>query len=473
VGRSLSEGGLVAGFIGRPEPPERRDLEAALGFQLAVTVSLAAAFTAGALPFGSDGLVLAVMAWSVPLTSFRIPASLVLERELIYGPVATVEVVEAVSFYAIAVALVAAGLGVAGVAVAAVLRAALGSIVMAKLGPVGWVPPRWEIARVRDVLGFGVRVQEVGAVNLVREQGLSVGIAAIAGLGVLGLWTLAYRVMQVPQLLFGSLRRVFFPALARLLDTGQLPRPLVERSIGLVGVAGALVVPALVAGAQALMPALLGPEWDEVPPVLLWSALGLMIGTPIGTVAGGYLFAAGDPRAVLRCVVAKTVAWLVVAFALVGPLGPEAAGLGWVAGGVAEAASFGIALKRRTGARLVRAAAVPLIVAAAAGVIGWLVAGSAEPSVWLALGAALAALAVAVLGLLLLSRALLLELTDLVRTAVSRSEQAPGGGGGIRTHEGPDGPFRLSRPAHSTALPPLREGPSYRDAGSSTGGAPN
>jgi O-antigen/teichoic acid export membrane protein len=421
IGRSLSEGGLVAGFIGRPAPPERRDLEAALAFQLAVTVGLAAAFSAAAVPFGDDGAVLAIMAWSVPLTSFRIPASLVLERELIYGPVATVEVLEAVSFYAFAVALVAGGAGVAGVAVAAVLRAGLGTLVMARLGPVGWVRPRWEFSRIRGVLGFGLRVQQAGALNLVREQGLSVGVAAIAGLGVLGLWTVANRVMQVPQLLFGSLKRIFFPAIARLVDSGQLPGAIVERSIGLVGVGGVLIVPALVAGAQALLPAVLGPEWDGVPPILIWSGLGLMIGTPIGTVATGYLYATDEPRVVLRCIVAKSVAWLLVAFTLVGPLGPEAVGLGWVAGGAAEAVGFGVALKRRTGARLTRVAGVPLALAAGAGGVGCMVAASAEPTVWLALGAALSALAVAGLGLLLLSRAMLLETIQLARAALRRS----------------------------------------------------
>jgi O-antigen/teichoic acid export membrane protein len=456
VGRSLSEGGLVAGFIGRRAPPERRDLEAALGFQLAVTVVLAAAFSAGAVPFGADGVVLAVMAWSVPLTSFRIPASLVLERQLLYGPVATVEVVEAVCFYVAAVALVVAGAGVAGVAAAAVLRAALGSLVMARIGPVGWLRPRWDFDRIRGVLGFGVRVQQVGVLNLAREQGLSVGIAAIAGLGVLGLWTLANRVMQVPQLLFGSLKRISFPAIARLLDGDGVPRVVIERSIGLVGVGGVLIVPALVAGAQPLMPAVLGPEWDEVPPVLILSALGLMIGTPIGTVAVGYLYATDDPRAVLRCVALKSIAWLAVAFALVGPLGPEAVGLGWMAGGVVEALAFGVALRRRTGARLMRAAGVPLVLAAGAGGAGCLVASAAEPTVWLAAVAGLAALGVAVAGLLLVSRGLLLEVVGLARTALARPDGEQGGGGGIRTHEGPDGPFRLSRPVHSTALPPLR-----------------
>jgi PST family polysaccharide transporter len=411
IGRSLSEGGLVAGFIARAAPPDRRDLEAGLGFQLAVTTGLAAAFTAGALPFGEDGAVLALMAWSVPLTSFRIPASLLLERELRYGAVATVEVIEAVAFYVVGVALVAAGLGVWGVALAAVLRSALGTAAMARLGPVGWVRPRWDVARIRPVLGFGLRVQQVGAVHLAREQSLSVGVAAIAGLGVLGIWTLAYRVLQVPQLFFGQLKRIAFPAVARLLETGEAARGVVERAVGLVAVGGALLVPPMVAAAPAFLPAVLGAEWDSVPAALAWGALGLMAGTPIATVAVGYLYATGDTRTALRCVVLRSVVWLAVALALVRPVGPEAVGVGWAVSGVVEACAFAMAL-RPIRARVLGAAAVPLALATAAGGAGWLVGTSAEPSVPLALAAALVAAAVAGVGLLALRRA---ELRDAVR----------------------------------------------------------
>ena len=63
---------------------------------------------------------------------------------------------------------------------------------------------------------------------------------------------------------------------------------------------------------------------------------------------------------------------------------------------------------------------MPLLLAAGAGGIGCLVASSAEPSVWLAVGAGLAALTVAALGLLLVSRSILLETLRLARTALRR-----------------------------------------------------
>ena len=426
VGRSLSEGGLVAGFIARPSSPDRADLEAALAFQLTVTMGLAAAFTAGALPFGEEGAVLALMAWSVPLTSFRIPASLVLERELRYGAVATVEAVEAIAFYAAGVALVAAGLGVWGVALAAVLRSALGTAAMARLGPLGWVRPRWDFARIRPVLGFGLRVQRVGIVHLTREQSLSVGVAAIAGLGVLGVWTLAYRILQVPQLFFGQLKRIAFPAVARLLETGEPARVVVERSVGLVAVGGVVLVPPMVAAAPAFIPAVLGSEWNGVPPALAWGALGLMAGTPIATVAVGYLYATGDTRSVLRCVVLRSVVWVAVALALVRPVGPEAVGVGWALSGVVEAFAFATAL-RPTGARVLGASAVALAIATVACGAGWFVATSAAPSVPLALVSALVASASAGAGLLTLRRVALRDASRLLRQwrATSASAAVP------------------------------------------------
>jgi O-antigen/teichoic acid export membrane protein len=165
---------------------------------------------------------------------------------------------------------------------------------------------------------------------------------------------------------------------------------------------------------------LLGPEWDQVPSVLIWSALGLMIGTPIGIVASGYLYAIAEPRAVLRCVTAKSVAWLVLAFALVPSLGPEAVGIGWVAGGIVEAVAFGVALRRRTGARLARAAGLPLVLGLGAGGVGCLVATAGEPSLLLAGAAALTAFAVAAGGLRLLSRGMLAEAVRVARTGMER-----------------------------------------------------
>ena len=76
---------------------------------------------------------------------------------------------------------------------------------------------------MRPLLRFGVRFQAAIGVGVARDQVLNAGIAAIGGLGTLGVWALAFRVMQVPLLLFTTLYRVSYPAMAKLLAADGIP----------------------------------------------------------------------------------------------------------------------------------------------------------------------------------------------------------------------------------------------------------
>ena len=73
------------------------------------------------------------------------------------------------------------------------------------------------LARHSPLLGFGVKLQAGSLTAVAREQLLNLGVAAVAGLGTLGVWALAWRVMQVPALLFQTVGRVAFPAMSRFL----------------------------------------------------------------------------------------------------------------------------------------------------------------------------------------------------------------------------------------------------------------
>src|SRR5204862_1416835 len=132
-----------AQLIGRAQPPERGELQAVLGFQLAVSVVVLVCFTAAAWPFGRTGLVAAVMLTSLPLATLRLPTALVLERQLSYRAIATADVIETVANFAWAIATVAAGMGVWGLASATPVRALVGSLVLIRMGPLGFLRPVW------------------------------------------------------------------------------------------------------------------------------------------------------------------------------------------------------------------------------------------------------------------------------------------------------------------------------------------
>jgi O-antigen/teichoic acid export membrane protein len=419
VGGYLSSGGIGIALVGRREPPTLPELQAVFGIQLAMASALAVVFALGAIPFGRNGAVVALMLATLPLSTLRLPQAIALERELSFRTIATVDVIELLAQYTFALAAVAAGAGVWGLAAAVVVRGVAGAIAMVRLSDLGWVRPRLAWSETRPLLGFGARFQAAAGIGVARDQALNAGIAAIAGISTLGVWALAFRVMQVPLMLYSTLYRVSYPAMAKLLAAGRDPGPAIERGIRLTGVSIAAIVVGIAAGAPALVPALLGDRWDHVPPILALGGVALLVSCPISAATVGWLYAADDPGTVVRAFAVHAAAWLLVGLALLEPVGPAAIGIGWVAGAIGDATVLGRAAARRTGARVLQSLAVPTGLALVAGGAGWALSSTSE-TVAAGVGGLLAGQAILLAGLLLLARPLLGEVVSLARQGLGR-----------------------------------------------------
>jgi len=418
AGTLLAEGGFGGALIKRREAPRPSELEAVAALQLGATTLFAAILAVAAVPLGTEAELIAVMALSLPITILRAPSMVVLERRLEYRVIATADLVEAGVFYTAAIVAVSAGLGVWGLALAVVLRAAAGAATLLLAGPVGLVRPRWSWREVRPLLGFGVKLQAGSLVGVAREQLLNVGVGAVAGLGTLGVWALAWRVMQVPALIFLTVGRVGFPAMSRLLGADADPRPVLERQVAAVNAIIAVTVVALAGFAPAL-PAIIGDEWHDVPAVLLWSAVSAILASGVVVSAAGFLLAAGLPGLIVIATAVSGVVWLGVALPLVDSLGAPAVAIGWVVSGIVNAILLWRPVAARTGARIVARTALPTAFALAAVATGWLVAHvPGEPLVGGVIGPVAAEL-VLFAGLLTFRRETLREVAALVRQGLS------------------------------------------------------
>ena len=403
----LSDAGLGAGLIRRVEPPARAELEAINALQLSVTLLVTVAAIAIGAAVGRDGLVVAVMVGALPLSMLKVPSVILLDRALDFGLVAKVDLIEAVAFYGWAIGSVALGAGVWGFATAVIVRSAVGAAIMLRRGPVGFVRPRWSWAQLRPLLGFGAKFQAAMAVSLVRDQALNVTIAAIAGVATLGVWNLAWRVLQVPVAVFGAFGRVGFPAMARVLGAGHDPRPALERGGAALAVMSGAMGVALVGFAPAL-PVLLGPGWHQVPSVLLWAGITLIANLPIVLSSASYLYAADAGGTVVVAALLAAVIWPAVTLPLLPSLGATAAGLGWFVSAFAQLTLLAFRTGRHSGAAIAANVGLPVVLGAAAAAAGWLIADAAGGSI----GAGLLGVAV---GEVLLVGALLVLRRDAVR----------------------------------------------------------
>jgi len=425
AGQLFADAGMGAALVRRPDEPAHADLRAVQGLQLAVSGSFAAvALLAGAI-VGGDGLVVAAMVLSLPIATLRVPAATLLERHLDYKPLVSVEVAETLGYTIFVIVAVVAGAGVWGLAVAVVVRAIIGTIAMTRVGPVSLVAPSFDPARVRPILRFGATFQGLGAVRVANEQIFNPAVTVISGVGTLGIWGLAYRLLQLPQLVFVSLRRVSYPAMARLIGAGEDLRATVERTARLAAVTSGFVLVPLAASASALVPLVFGERWRDAADIVPGLCLGLMIGGPVSVALAAYLLAADHAGVVLRSAILRVATMLVVALALLPLIGVVALGLGYLAAAIVEAVVLGRAATRALGVRLGRTLLPSYLRAIAAGAAGMALAAAAGVSVATLVGGAALSLVLFVGAVWAGDRDVLRDVLRLVRQAVSRRSGAP------------------------------------------------
>jgi O-antigen/teichoic acid export membrane protein len=368
---TLSDGGLGASLIRRPEPPRKEELQALLALQVGVALGLAFATASVAAPFGRTGWIVAVMASSMPLAMLQVPGRILLERSLSYHRLAVVEVTQVLTYQAWAIGFAVAGFGVWSLATGTVAMRAAAAVAMGAACPRGTVLPRFSWRRIRPLIGFGVRFQAAGVTTLVESQGVNLSMAAIANVSTLGLWSLARRLMEIPLLLFDSLWRVSFPTMSQLIARKEDVSPLIERATAMAAVGSGVILTGLAGSAPGLIPGVFGEQWRGAAGAVPPACLGLAIAGPISVATVGYLYAIGDASTVLRAFVLRMVTTLAVTLPLIPLLGAPAAGVGWLCASTLEGIVLMRAIEQATHARLRQVLMIPLILGLIATGVGW------------------------------------------------------------------------------------------------------
>ena len=163
---------------------------------------------------------------------------------------AVVDIVQSSVYYVWAIATISIGWGVWGLASAGPVSALAGLVLLLVFLPEGRVAPVPSWKKVRPLLGFGVRVQAVNLLHMLRDQGVNLAVASFGGIAVLGLWSVAWRIIQIPVSLFAALWRVSFPGMARLVAAKEDMGSTIERVIALVAIGTGVLVAPLAASAS-------------------------------------------------------------------------------------------------------------------------------------------------------------------------------------------------------------------------------
>lgn len=413
-GAYLDDGGVGIALIRRPEEPERADLQAVLALQLVIDVLLVLGIGLAMLPLGLLGRVSTVIVASLPLGALRAPAYILYERRMLYRALAVVDMADTIVYYLWAITTIALGWGVWGLATAFAARELTGVVLVLVLLPEGRMLPRLSLRRLRGLLSFGIRVQAVGFLQILRDQGVNILVAAFGGVAVLGLWGVAWRVLQLPVSLLTALWRVSMPGMARLVAAGEDVGETIERVIPLVAVGTSVLVVPLAASSAAWIPVLLGPRWAHAAAAVPLGCLAMSFAVPLSVSLSGYLWAIGDASTPLRATAVGIPVTLALLAGLLPVIGLTAVSIGYVGNAAVECVLFVHAARRTTRFRIGRRLAVPVVLATVAGAAGWSVERWIGPDLVGALVSAAVALGALLAGLAAAHRVYLSEAVRLI-----------------------------------------------------------
>ena len=420
LANAFSDGGLVAGLVRREKSPEPWELRSLTGVQLLASVAIVLLGTAIAAPFGEPGYVVIVMLLSLPVAAIQAPGRIVLTRRMLFSRISVIDVASMLVFYTWAIAWAVAGAGVWAMATGVVCRTLASSVLFVAISGIGRIRP--SLGRLRELaptIRFGIVFQFswIAQVTIMQIANFAAGL--MLGVGPLGIYSLATRLMQLPLVLFQSVWHVSFPAMSHVMGSGRDAAPVVERVSRVAAVLAVLVLAPFAACAPGLVPALFGQSWRDAGYLVALSCAGLLVIGPVSVATTGTLYAAGDARSVLRAtLIAGTIA-LVSAIGLMPLLGVYALSVGSVVRAVLEASILARAVQVLVRCEACGAGPSPVVIGVIAGGVG--------VAVDIAMGSTLAggvvgplvALATAAVGLLLVRRDDLLAAMGIAREAVA------------------------------------------------------
>jgi O-antigen/teichoic acid export membrane protein len=415
---AISEGGIGAGLLRRPAHPTAEELRTLTGLQLAITSAAAAVITVCALPFGTTGAVVALMAAGMPLVSFQSPSRVVFSRSLQMRSITTIDAVGVLATYAWSIPAVLAGLGIWGLASGYVARGVAATLTIPLLdGGKLYRPTLEKVREFRQIIAFGIKFQANWVVVVIREQGLNLVIALIGGVATLGLWSLGYRLLILANAPGDAVSRVTFPAMAHLLAEGRDVARILERTGRITATATAIFLASFVASTPGVVPTLFGDQWSAIVWIFPSACSGILVASAVAYPGIGYLYAAGQPTIVLKASIVFGVFLVGVSAALLPAIGVAAIGIGLLVAGVAECLIVAPRVHESAGARMWKPIAPTMIPAAVGASMGWVVSEYGGDLLFGLLGGLVAAL-ITVLGLALVARALLRELLSFASTFI-------------------------------------------------------
>lgn len=210
--------------------------------------------------------ILISLCFSFFAASLKTIPSILLERELSFGLLSKIDILENISFYLIAVILAFTGFGVYSYAWAAFFRSALGLILIYRYSP--WpIGISFSLPTAKKLFRFGIPFQLNSLIAVAKDRLSNILVAGIIGRGSFGILSWAQKGPRMPLSLMDAVMKVTFPTFSRLQEDPLLLKRSIERSLFFIAL---FIFPSL-CGISLIAPDLIQliPKYSKWQPALL------------------------------------------------------------------------------------------------------------------------------------------------------------------------------------------------------------
>jgi O-antigen/teichoic acid export membrane protein len=322
----FSDIGLAASLIQKKEQITQEDLKTTFTVQQILVVTLVIIVVAGTSIIRrfynldqSSIYLLYALCFSFLMSSLKSIPSVLLERHLRFEIIALSAILETLVYNLLLVFLAWKGFGITSFTLAVIARGIIGVVILYSFQH--W-KPSIQISRksLSKLLKFGIPYQINTFIAVIKDDGLTIILGKVIGLGPLGILSWAQGWIQMPlRVILDNVTRVTFPAFSRMQDDAENLKRSVTRSIFFITF---LVFPA-VTGIVILAPII----FQSIPKFSQWMPAVF----PLTLLAVNVLFAAVTTQLTnllnavgkIKITSALMVMWTVLTWVLVPYLGAK------------------------------------------------------------------------------------------------------------------------------------------------------
>lgn len=269
----FSDVGLASALIQQKKEPNIKSLRTTFSIQqilvLLCLVALAIFYPhiAASKGYGNRELwILLSLAFSFLTASLKTIPSILLERKLNYKLISTVDIIENILFYLIAVIFAWKGFGTYSYAIATFIKSIVGLIIIYRVSPwsIGFAYDR---KTAKKLFSFGIPFQFNSLISMAKDRFSNIFVAGIIGRESFGILTWAQKGPRVPLSLMDAVMRVSFPTFSRLQGEKEYLKKSLEKSIYFISL---LVFPSLL-GLSIIAPDIINliPKYGKWLPAVI------------------------------------------------------------------------------------------------------------------------------------------------------------------------------------------------------------